>query len=328
MAPMVEPSAGAAAADKAVPKRRNAYGTFALRTGLGAAAIGFLLWHYDPRPILHAVARERPGFFAAAVTLYVAGQALSAWRWRWLARMNGLAGGYSEFLRYYFIGVFTNLFVPGLIGGDAARAIYLGRRCHRLNAAIGSVVADRGIGLVTLVWFAALAAVGFRAITLPSLIRELVLILAAGSFAGWLLAPILTQWSGRLSVKLSSTAEPVLPYLEHPVEILPAIALSLVLQASLAVCQYLIALGLGLTAPLSAFMVCVPIANVMASLPLTLNGLGLRETAYVVLLGGIGISHPDAIAMGLLWFAATMTGGLTGIIAFATTDLPTAETTT
>ena len=99
--------------------------------------------------------------------------------------------------------------------------------------------------------------------------------------------------------------------------------MSLVLQASLAFCQYLIALwGLGLAAPLAAFLVCVPIANVIASLPLTLNGLGLRETAYLVLLGGIGISHPDAIAMGLLWFAATMTGGLTGIIAFATTELP------
>ena len=30
----------------------------------------------------------------------------------------------------------------------------------------------------------------------------------------------------------------------------------------------------------------------------------------------------DAIALGLLWFAATMTGGLTGAIAFATTPAP------
>jgi uncharacterized membrane protein YbhN (UPF0104 family) len=327
MAPMVEPSASVGTGVSAIPKRHTSYRTFALRTGLGAAAIGFLLWHYDPRPILHAVARERLGFFAAAVMLYVGGQALSAWRWRWLAQMNGLPGGYPNYLRYYFIGVFTNLFVPGLVGGDAARAIYLGRRYHRLNAAIGSVVADRGIGLVTLVWFAALAAVSFPAITLPSPVRKTVLILAAGSLAGWLLAPILARWSERLPAKFSPIVAPMLPYLEHPVGILPAITLSLVLQASLAVCQYLIALGLGLTAPLAAFMVCVPIANVIASLPLTLNGLGLRETAYLVLLGGIGITHPDAIAMGLLWFAATMTGGLTGIIAFATTELPSAEVT-
>jgi uncharacterized membrane protein YbhN (UPF0104 family) len=319
---MVEPPARAAAdvADEA--RSRKSYRAFAMRVGLGAAAIGFLLWHYDARPILHAVARERIGFFATAVALYVVGQALSAWRWQWLAQMGYLPGAYSDYLRYYFIGVFTNLFVPGLLGGDAARALYLGRRNRRLNAAIASVVADRGIGLVTLIWFASIAAVGFKTITLPSAVRKAVLLFGAVSFAGWLLAAVLARWAEVLPTKSTTIVAPILPYLERPLAIVPAIALSLVLQASLAVCQYLIALGLGLAAPLAAFLVCVPIANVIASLPLTLNGLGLRETAYLVLLGGIGISHSDAIAMGLLWFAATMTGGLTGIIAFATTELP------
>ncbi|HEX4208838.1 MAG TPA: lysylphosphatidylglycerol synthase transmembrane domain-containing protein [Candidatus Binataceae bacterium] len=303
-------------------KPRKSYGSFALRTALGAAAIGFLLWRYDPRPILHAIARERLGFFSAAVVLYVASQAISACRWRWLAGMNKLPGAYPDYLRYYFVGVFTNLFVPGLVGGDAARALYLGRRSQRLKAAIASVVADRGIGLVTLFWFAAIAAFVFPAIVLPAPVRNTVLILGAGTLSGWLLAPLLTRWMPLLSAKMTAIVTPLLPYLERPLEVLPAIVLSFVLQASLAICQYLIALGLGLAVPLSAFLVCVPIANVIASLPLTLNGLGLRETAYLVLLGGIGISHPDAIAMGLLWFAATMTGGLTGAIAFATTELP------
>lgn len=318
---MAEPSARAGTDMAAAPEHRKSYKAFVLRAGLGAAAIGFLLWRYDARPILHAVARERIGFFAAAVILYVGGQALSAWRWRWLARMNSLPGAYFDYLRYYFVGVFTNLFVPGLIGGDAARALYLGRRHRRLNAAIASVVADRGIGLVALIWFAAIAAVVFASIALPGPVRKTVLLLGAVSFAGWLFAPTLTRWVQLLPAKLTAAVAPILPYLERPLAIVPAIALSLVLQASLAVCQYLIALGLGLAMPLAAFLVCVPIANVIASLPLTLNGLGLRETAYLVLLGGIGISHPDAIAMGLLWFAATMAGGLTGIIAFATTEL-------
>lgn len=321
---MAEPSARTATNVTNVPNRRKSYGAFALRAGLGAAAVGFLLWRYDPRPILYAIARERIGFFAAAVALYVAGQALSAWRWQWLAQINALPRAYPEYLRYYFIGVFTNLFVPGLIGGDAARAVYLGRRHRRLSASIASVVADRGIGLVSLVWFAAVAAVAFSSIKLPEPVRKGVLIVGTTSFAGWLIAAVLTRSTEILPAKLTAIVRPISPYLERPLAIVPAIALSLILQASLAGCQYLIALGLGLTVPLTAFLVCVPIANVVASLPLTLNGLGLRETAYLVLLGGIGISHPDAIAMGLLWFAATMTGGLTGIIAFATTEMPSA----
>jgi glycosyltransferase 2 family protein len=69
-------------------------------------------------------------------------------------------------------------------------------------------------------------------------------------------------------------------------------------------------------------MLCVPIANVFASLPITLNGLGVREAAYLVLFGSAGLSKPDTIALGLLWFASTMIGGLSGIFAFVTTKLP------
>jgi uncharacterized membrane protein YbhN (UPF0104 family) len=111
----------------------------------------------------------------------------------------------------------------------------------------------------------------------------------------------------------------VAPYLHHPVTLTLPIAISIVLQVSLAVCQYLLAAGLGIAVPLSLFILCVPIANVFASLPLTLNGLGIRESAYLVLFGMAGMRKEDAIALGLLWFAATMIGGLTGAIAFVMT---------
>ncbi len=79
-----------------------------------------------------------------------------------------------------------------------------------------------------------------------------------------------------------------------------------------------------MTVPLSLFILCVPIANVFASLPLTLNGLGIRESAYLVLFGMAGMRKEDAIALGLLWFAITMVGGSTGAIAFVMTPAPAA----
>ena len=44
------------------PRAAHPYRAFALRTGLGVAIVGFLLWHYDARPALHTLARERPVF--------------------------------------------------------------------------------------------------------------------------------------------------------------------------------------------------------------------------------------------------------------------------
>src|SRR6202040_2504779 len=126
---------------------------------------------------------------------------------------------------------------------------------------------------------------------------------------GFLAMPLPARIAGRLPARLARTVELSTPYLQRPVALIPAIVLSLILQASLAVCQYLLAQGLGLNVPLAAFMLCVPIANVFASLPITLNGLGVRETAYLVLFSLAGIGKTDAIALSLLYFAATMLGG-------------------
>ena len=288
------------------------------------AVVAVLLWHYDARPIFRILSRERPGCFAAAVALYLSGQAMCAYRWRILAAILKVHGRYSEFLAYIFVGMFTNLFVPGLLGGDAARSVYLGRRHGRMGEAIASVVADRGVGLISLFWLAAMAAMFLNFAPLPRSVITPTVAVGALAMAGFLVSPLVARLIHLMPRSVRRAGGLVAPYLHNPAALIPAIALSIVLQIGLAVCQYILAIGLGLAAPLSLFILCVPIANVFASLPLTLNGLGIRESAYLVLFGMAGMRKEDAIALGLLWFAATMSGGLTGAIAFVTTPAPVA----
>jgi uncharacterized protein (TIRG00374 family) len=303
--------------------RRNPYVAFALKTGLGVAVVAILLWRNDPRPIFHLLRRERPVFFSAAVVIFLTGQVMSAYRWQLLARLNHIGGPYREYLAYYFIGMFTNLFVPaGLVGGDTARAVYLGRKENCLGESIASVVADRGVGLLALFWLAAVCALFLDSSTLPANLVHATLTVGAISFIGWLASPLLGRFAASLSGRLGAFVAPMFAYLRRPPALLPAIALSLILQTSIVVCQYLIAVGLGLHIGLGTFMLIVPIANVAASLPVTLNGLGVREATYVVLFGMAGVPKTDAIALGLLWFAATMLCGMTGALAFMTTEVP------
>ena len=297
-----------------------------MRAGLGVAVVAVLLWHYDARPIFRILSRERSAYFAAAVVLYLAGQAMVAWRWQSLAAIAKVHGRYREFVAYIYVGMFTNLFVPGLLGGDAARSVYLGRRQGRMGEAIASVVADRGVGLISLFWLAAIAAIFLNFAPLPRSVITPTVVVGALAMAGFLVAPLVARLIHLMPRPVRRAGGLVLPYLHNQAALIPAIGLSFVLQIELAFCQYLLAAGLGLGVPLSLFILCVPIANVFASLPLTLNGLGIRESAYLVLFGMAGMRKEDAIALGLLWFAATMAGGLTGAIAFVTTPAPVAVT--
>ncbi len=298
------------------------YRAFAMRIGLGIAIVGFLLWHYDARPALRTLARESPLYFTATVAIYLAGQVMSAWRWQLLAAVLNLRGPFAEFMRYYFVGVFTNLFVPGLVGGDAARAFYLGRRHGRMGEAIATALADRGYGLLALFWFAALIALTMNHGTLTPNVTRPIVAVAMVTFAGYLASPLIARLIHLTPRPIRRAIGIITPYLHKPAAVLPAIVVSMILQASLVVCQYVLALGLGLHLPLSMFLLIVPISGVLASLPLTLNGLGLRETAYLFLFGMAGVSRDHAIALGLLFFAATIVGGLFGAIAFVTTEVP------
>ena len=293
-----------------------------MRAGLGLVVVAVLLAHYDARPIFRILSRERPAYFAAAITLYLAGQAMCAYRWQLLAAILKVHGRYREFLGYTYIAMFTNLFVPGLLGGDAARSVYLGRRYGRIGEAIASVVADRGVGLIGLFWLAAFAAIFLNFASIPRSVIMPTIAVGAIALAGFLLSPLVARLIHLMPRPIRRAGGMVAPYLHSPAALIAPIALSIALQIELAVCQYLLAAGLGLSVPLSLFILCVPIANVFASLPLTLNGLGLRESAYLVLFGMAGMRKEDAIALGLLWFAATMAGGLTGAIAFMTTPAP------
>jgi glycosyltransferase 2 family protein len=307
------------------PAPAHPYRAFAIRAGLGVAVVAVLLWRYDARPIFQILERERPAYFAAVVVLYVAGQAMCAYRWQLLAALLKVHGSYREILAYTFVGMFTNLFVPGLLAGDAARSVYLGRRHGKMGEAIASVVADRGVGLIGLFWLAAFAAIFLNFASIPSSVIRPTLAVGAIAFAGFLASPLVARMIRLMPRPLRRAAGIVAPYLHHPLTLIPSIALSVVLQITLALGQYVLAVGLGLTVPLSLFILCVPIANVFASLPLTLNGLGIRESAYLLLFGMAGVRKEDAIALGLLWFAVTLVGGLTGSIAFVTTPTPVTE---
>ncbi|HKV55939.1 MAG TPA: lysylphosphatidylglycerol synthase transmembrane domain-containing protein [Candidatus Binataceae bacterium] len=314
------------AADASVKPSRGARGRrwygFVIKLAVGLAVLGFLIWHYDLRSTFRVIGRERPVFFIATVMLFVAGQAMSAYRWQLLARLVGLAGSYVEFLSFYFIGMFTNVFVPGLIGGDALRAVYLGRSRGRITDAVASVVADRGIGLIALFWLAGGSALTITRVALPPTLRDATIATGAAALIAFLAAPLAAKMTDRLPRPLARLLSPLLPYMKRPGALGPAIILSLLLQISLAGCQYLLALGLGLDVPLTTFILIVPISNVAASLPLTINGLGVREAAYLVLLGMTGVSKNNSVALSLLYFAATLAGGLTGLVPFIATAMP------
>jgi hypothetical protein len=90
------------------------------------------------------------GWVALGVLTYAGGQWLSAWRWWLLLRPVRLDVPYLRMVAFYFIGMFFNIFLPTIVGGDAVKAILLARETGAPARSTMSVFMERNVGLFAL----------------------------------------------------------------------------------------------------------------------------------------------------------------------------------
>jgi glycosyltransferase 2 family protein len=257
-----EPAAEAA---PSAGKRGAAIRSYVLRAILGIGILSFVLSRLNVSQLLHLLRRERLVYFFAATVIYVLGQMVAARRWQFLSRMIGIVGHYWEFLLYFFIGAFTNLFIPGLIGGDAARALYLGRRHHEIGKAVASVIADRGFGLLALIWLTAVCVAVLGRRVFPASITTPIFLIGAATMVGYLLMPAISALQKITPRRIAATIGILAPYLEGRLALIPAILLSLIVHLLQVAAQFVLGLGLGLDIPGWLFLLCVPTTNTLAS---------------------------------------------------------------
>ncbi len=285
-----------------------------------------IAWRLDWGQVVAAFGRVRPAYFLAAVLLYVVLQVSSALRWRLLAQAQGFDGSPLRYVAYYFIGMFFNLALPTSVGGDVVRVWYLagqdgsGPRTGRRLAALTSVLADRVNGVVVLVVLACTSAL-LCPTPLPEWVVWTVGGIATATALGLSAVPVLRAVFAtypRLGAApklqhLRRLADRGWSYCDWPVEVTAATLLSIVVQVGNAAVGYLIGEALGLPVPAVYYGLIVPLVALLALVPISLNGMGLREAGYVVLFAPLGIESAAAVTFGLLLFAATAAVSLGGV---------------
>jgi uncharacterized membrane protein YbhN (UPF0104 family) len=293
-----------------------------LRIAGSLVLLAVLAWRIDWGQLGAALARLDLRAWLAAVALYVFAQGVSALRWQWLARALGLAGTWGQFLTWYFVGMFFNLVLPTSVGGDVVRAWYLSRQTGHAPhpavrdphwAALLSVVGERANGLAVLILIGC-AAVAFTPRPLPAWISASVGLAGAACVAGLGVLALLPRLRGPLAAfpRFRHLVDGALVYLDRPYLLAGVTALSLVIQLASVALVGLVGLALGLPVPWSYYAVLVPLVNLLTLLPVSVNGMGLREAGMVVLLAPLGVAPAEAVALSLGTFAAMGSASLLG----------------
>ncbi len=277
--------------------------------------VGYILLHVGRADLWAALAAVRPQDLVLPFALYLAGQVLSAIKWSALGASVGLERPLRDYVRFYFIGMFLNVFGLGTIGGDVARGLYLGDG-RRPALALDSVVFDRVSGLAILMALGAIALLAFPQYRLPWLLSAACIALGFALVVGWWICPRLVGWLPVDNRVRRRVQDDLAPFWNDSRLLARVSLLALVFHFSQVAVQYLLARAAGASLPFSYCLIMHPVLSVMLALPISLGGFGVREGGYLYFLGLVGVGAPVAVTMGLLWWLMTALGGVVGAAVF------------
>jgi uncharacterized protein (TIRG00374 family) len=290
-------------------------------------SVGLLWWvldHAELGSLLEQISSARIEWLIGAFFVCTLGVVFGAWRWQILLISQGRRVSVPHLFGSYMIGLFFNNFLPSTIGGDVVRAAGAKKKGGgTLTEHLTVVLVERMIGLFATLTFGGLAALTGVAGELDPRVPWVLGAALLVSMAGIYLAisrkvrrrvlPLV----GRLPFRfVRETVGKMLDAFElfsqARASLVANFVLSLVFQLLLIVHFWLIQFAFGQSISFVTYLVVVPLVFCVMMVPIGINGLGVREGAFVWLMTHAGMDPAAALAISLASYAVAVGQGLLG----------------
>jgi len=286
---------------------------FALKLLLTTALLAAVINYVDLGDVWRRIVSVNPLWILASLACLAVGYVMCGLRWAWMAEGLGIDVSKARKIKLYFLGMFASLFLPSTIGGDVVRGVLLARSEGRTGIGLeagASVVLDRVNGMVALLLLLTLAMLFFD---WSPLWWTTWLGVVGAVWGGMLLYPLVDRYLiSRLPARLSAFKN--LPLTEPLFRRMwwRSLPLSFLFQMLMVQAHFFLGMAVGLEMSWPAFAVMVGLVGLMATLPISLNGFGVREAGYVGFAGYFGASGDAATAMAALWVIVLALASLPG----------------
>lgn len=303
---------------------------FILKLFLSGGILYFLVSKIGIHTITGYIRQIHLFAFISAAGLYIFSIYLSSLRWSLLINQKI---SNQRLFSLYMIGSFFNVCLPGIIGGDAVKAYYLHRELKNTDiskkdievqdsktgiVAIASVFMDRYIG------FGALMIIGMMAFPFgfqylhrtpegASLIWLMPLLFFAYVFGSMVIFWFRAGERFRLILKLYEYFD---LYKAKRTLISKAFLYSIFIQLLNIFSVYILSKGLSFEIPMLPLLIFLPVITTISMIPISISGLGLREFAFVIFFGTIGIPSDVSMSLSLSWFFSIVAANILGFVLY------------
>jgi len=269
-------------------------------------AVAVVVWTVDLRLVSQAI-RQISLFdiiILGALSFLLIG--VSVWKWRCFLERLRIQAAFGRLFRLYLIGYFVNVFTPSFVGGDVVRSLYVGPTVDKAHA-VSATFLERYTGVVAMLAMALCAVFVSRAVTFE--IQLLVISLSLGTaLATWFLfSGTLGQLAQRL--RLPENVTRMLDRVHEGLVwgtrdiglVTKTLAISLLFHMLTVVNTVAVAHAIGWdSVPWGGLLIVVPLILIVGAAPISPQGLGVQEGAFVFFLSSVGASVDQALAIALV----------------------------
>ncbi len=247
--------------------------------------------------------------------LYIFSQVVSSVRWSFVIESLNEKMAVSELLRAYFLGMYANLFLPSIIGGDAIKAYVVSKKIG-LRKSISSIFLERYNGLMALLLISLISVLVFNRFFNAKIIAGVVVV---NIFS------VISIYSLRFNIfrkyeKLKNFYDDIAMF--HKSRFFARVSiLSVVVQTIVIFIYMLSGLMLGIKISPIYYFAFIPIINLISFLPISFNGIGVREFSFVYFFSFANLNKLQALSLSIsVFFVVIFCSLIGGVIYFVSKD--------
>lgn len=255
----------------------------------------------DPTQVIDYIKTSNPLYIILAFSFIAIAQIYGGLRMRYYMGKEGYIFSKFYSVCFYFIGTFFNILLPGGIGGDGYKAYYFQKNFRvPWQKTILAVIRGRASGLFFLFVFLLILTLIYQK---ELRIEYLEVIVIVGLL---LLFPCYSIAAKYLLKENLSTQIGAFKY-------------SFPIQLSYLLGSAFILFSIEGTYNIIGYLALFQVANIVAVIPISIGGIGLREYTFISLAAYINLDSGVGVAASLMFYIVFVFVALIGLIPFSST---------
>ena len=295
-----------------------------LKVAISVGGLAYIFWKVPFTEVCGHWTSQALPWIALILFCTLFSMAIQANRWRCLLLEEGKKITFRTFYAYIALGYFFNNLLPSGFGGDAVKTIAFGKRFGNIANSVAAVAISRVMGLIAMFicFFATLPFVVARydipamytgAVCAVALVS--VLVIAGGLFSDKIKLPAFLTSKVPFLLKQQDAFS---IYRGYKKAFLLSGLDSIWLQISSIAIHYAYFQAVGVPVDLATITVFMTITITVSMLPISINGIGLREGVNVSLFTGLlGIPADIVLAAALIGYIPMVFQAVQGACVFA-----------